>query len=105
MNIAVVSHKGGSGKSAIAANLAGALAARGVDVLAVDVDPQAGLTAALGVEPEKPTLYEVIHARAQVVEAIRTTGTSGLFLLPSDLDLAGAELELPSLASILGAGV
>ncbi len=97
MNIAVVSHKGGSGKSAIAANLAGALSAGGVDVLAVDVDPQAGLTAALGVDPDKPTLYEVIHGRAQAEEAVRSTSTPGLSLLPSDLDLAGAELELPSL--------
>jgi chromosome partitioning protein len=97
MNVAVISHKGGSGKSAIAANLAGALALDGTDVLAVDVDPQAGLTAALGVEPRKPTLYEVLHRRALAADAVCATAIPGLALIPSDLDLAGAELELPSL--------
>ena len=68
-----------------------------MDVLAVDVDPQAGLTAALEVEPQKPTLYEVLHGRAHAADPVCATAIQGLALLPSDLDLAGAELELPSL--------
>ena len=96
--VAVISHKGGSGKSAIAANLAGAFADAGSSVLAVDVDPQAGLTAALGLEATKPTLYEVISGAARPEEAIRATAVERLSLLPADLDLAGAELELPSRA-------
>jgi chromosome partitioning protein len=63
----------------------------------VDVDPQAGLTAALGVEPRKPTLYEVLHGREHAADAVCATAVHRLFLIPSDLDLAGAELELPSL--------
>lgn len=95
LNVAVISHKGGSGKSAIAANLAGAYVQDGVDVLAVDVDPQGGLTAALGVGATKPTLYEVISDKARAEEAVRPTAIRGLSLIPADLDLAGAELELP----------
>lgn len=95
LSVAVISHKGGSGKSAIAANLAGAFAAADTTVLAVDVDPQGGLTAALGVEAGKPTLYEVLHGRARPEEAARSTTSRGLVLLPADLDLAGAEMELP----------
>ena len=95
LNVAVISHKGGSGKSAIAANLAGALTHYGARVLAVDVDPQGGLTAALGIEPVKPTLYEVINDQARAEDAVRPTVAKGLSILPSDLDLAGAELELP----------
>lgn len=94
-NIAVISHKGGSGKTALAANLAGAFAAAGNSVLAVDVDPQGGLTAALGVEPGKPTLYEVINRLARPEGAARPTAVPGITLLPADFDLAGAELELP----------
>lgn len=96
LNVAVISHKGGSGKSAIAANLAGAFAHGGSSVLAVDVDPQGGLTAALGIEPTKPTLYEVINDQARAEDAVRPTAARGLTLLPSDIDLAGAELELPA---------
>jgi len=95
LNLAVISHKGGSGKSAIAANLAGAAAIAGAGVLAVDVDPQGGLTAALGVEATKPTLYEVLTEQARAEEAVRSTAVRGLSVLLADPDLAGAELELP----------
>ena len=95
LNVAVISHTGGSGKSAIAANLAGAFATGGSSVLVVDVDPQAGVTAALGVEPSKPGLYEVLNGQASAETAARETAVPGLRLLPADLDLAGAELELP----------
>lgn len=95
LNVAVISHKGGSGKSALAANLAGTFAANGATVLAVDVDPQGGLTAALGIEATKPTLYEVLNDQARPEEAVRETTVRGLSLLPADIDLAGAELEMP----------
>lgn len=95
LNLAVISHKGGSGKSAIAANLAGAAAIAGAGVLAVDVDPQGGLTAALGVEATKPTLYEVLAEQARAEDAIRPTADRGLSVLLADADLAGAELEIP----------
>lgn len=93
--IVIAAHKGGSGKTTVAVNLAGALAQLGMRVLLVDTDPQGAASAALGVDPRKPTLYEVISGTAKRHEAIVGTSTSGLAILPSDLDLAGAEVELP----------
>lgn len=93
--IVVAAHKGGSGKTTVTVNLAGALAHLGMRVLIVDADPQGAAAAALGVEPVKPTLYEVLTGSAQRNEAITGTIVPGLSILPSDLDLAGAEVELP----------
>jgi len=93
--IAAAAHKGGAGKSLLIANLAAALAADGARVLAVDADSQGALGAALGVRVEKPGLYEVLRGRASAADAIETTAIDRLDLLPADLDLAGAEDELP----------
>jgi len=95
--IVIAAHKGGSGKTTVAVNLAGALANLGMRVLLVDTDPQGACAAALGLEPGKPTLYEVLVGQSQRQEAIVGTNVAGLSLLPSDLDLAGAEVELPKL--------
>jgi chromosome partitioning protein len=94
ITLTVAAHKGGAGKTLVVANLAGALALQGDQVLAVDADPQGALSAALGVRPTKPTLYEVLRGRAQAADAIETTATDRLDVLPADLDLAGAEIEL-----------
>ena len=96
--LAIVSHKGGSGKSTVTANLAGAIAAGGQRVLAVDVDPQGGLGAALGISPAKPTVYEVLLGNATAREATVATETDGISVISADLDLAGAEVELPGRA-------
>ncbi len=95
LRLAVVAHKGGAGKTVLSANLAAAAAGRARRVVAVDCDPQGGLGAALGVEPGKPGLYEVLNGQAEVEEALRPTSVEGLRVLPADLDLAGAEVELP----------
>jgi chromosome partitioning protein len=94
--IAAAAHKGGAGKTCLVANLAAALAADGARVLAVDADPQGALSAALGVRPEKPGMFEVLTGRAPAADAIETTAVDRLDVLPADLDLAGAEVELPS---------
>jgi chromosome partitioning protein len=92
--LAVVSHKGGAGKTAVAANLAGVLATTR-PVLAVDVDPSGGLGAALGIPPgSKPSLYEVITGQADAASAV-INGYQQLSVIPADLDLAGSEIELP----------
>lgn len=107
--LVIAAHKGGSGKTTVAVNLAASLANLGMRVLLVDTDPQGACAGALGVEVAKPTIYEVLTGQVQRQEAITGTHVAGLSLLPSDLDLAGAEVELPkvegwqlSLRRILG---
>lgn len=79
----------------MAVNLAGALVAGGRRVLLVDVDPQGAASAALGLPPAKPTVYEVLAGQASVDEAARASAVEGLDVLAADLDLAGSEVELP----------
>lgn len=97
--IVIAAHKGGSGKTTVAVNLAGAIASLGRRVLIIDADPQGAVAAALGLEPRKPTLYEVLLGHSGLQEAIVGTTVPGLSILPSDLDLAGAEVELPKFES------
>jgi len=94
--IAVFNHKGGVGKTTTVANLGSALARRGRRVLLLDCDPQACLTVHLGVDLESPdgSIYEVLTRDLPLEEAVRETGEEGLQMVPSHLDLAGAELEL-----------
>jgi chromosome partitioning protein len=93
--IAIAAHKGGAGKTTVAVNLAGALAARGLRVLVVDGDPQGAAGAALAAEVEKPTLYEALTGQATASDALCSTRIENITVLPADLDLAGAEVELP----------
>lgn len=97
--LVVANAKGGVGKTTVSANLVGALAERGLDVLGVDADPQGNLTEALGhldaYEAEPPTLYDILldaDARDDV-EGILESGTEA-DLLPSSIDMLGATVEL-----------
>lgn len=97
IRITVAAHKGGVGKTALTAAIAGALALAGRTVLAVDTDPQGALGAVLGVPtPAKPTVYEALAGQAPAARAVVTTTTPGLLLMPADLDLSAAELETPA---------
>jgi chromosome partitioning protein len=94
--VALANQKGGVGKTTTAINLGAALAHRGVQVLLVDVDPQANTSSGLGVDPRRARLsvYELLLGEARVDEVALPTSVEGLFLVPSTPALAGAEIEL-----------
>ncbi len=94
--IAVVNQKGGVGKTTTAVNVAAQLASRDKPVLIVDLDPQGNATSGLGIAKDTVSLstYEVLCQEAPLHDAILETQTPGLFILPANANLAGAEIEL-----------
>jgi chromosome partitioning protein len=93
--VAVANQKGGVGKTTTAVNLGCALAERGQRILIVDLDPQANATSALGMqEVESESIYDSLLGGASIVEKVLPTRIERLFLVPADLDLAGAEVEI-----------
>ncbi len=97
--LAVVNQKGGVGKTTTAINLGAALAELGHPVLLVDLDPQANSTSGLGLNPARirNTIYQLLAGEASVEESVVETGVPLLRLVPSHIDLAGAEIELATL--------
>lgn len=97
--IAVANQKGGVGKTTTAVNLAAALASADRKVLLVDADPQANATSGAGIPREKSrkTLYDAIVLGKPVREMVLSTDIPTLWVLPSDKNLAGAEVELVDL--------
>src|SRR5438552_1365940 len=93
--VAIANQKGGVGKTTTAVNLGSALAEQGRSILIVDLDPQANATSAFGMQDlEGESLYEPLLSRAQIVDRVFPTRLERLFLIPADLDLAGAEVEI-----------
>jgi chromosome partitioning protein len=93
--VAIANQKGGVGKTTTAVNLGAALAEIGHRILIVDLDPQANATSSFGLQAvEQTSLYEPLIGDASITERIFPTEREGLFIVPSDLDLAGAEVEI-----------
>jgi chromosome partitioning protein len=97
--VAVVNQKGGVGKTTTAINLAAALAEVGHATLLIDLDPQANSTSGLGLDPSRARLnaYHLLSGEAALEQVAQATGAPGLSLVPSHIDLAGAEIELASM--------
>ena len=93
--IAVTNQKGGVGKTTTAINLSACVAELGKRALLVDIDPQGNATSGLGqADRVERTVYDVLIGEAAAREAILRTGFGELDLLPTGIDLAGAEIEL-----------
>lgn len=94
--IAVVNQKGGVGKTTSTVNLAASIAAKGYKVLLVDIDPQGNATSGLGVNKRelKISSYDVLVNSMLIEKVMIKTEFENLWVLPSSMNLAGAELEL-----------
>ena len=94
--IAITNQKGGVGKTTTAINLSASLAEKGKRVLVVDADQQGNTTSGLGLEKNEiaQTIYEIFLGEATIAEVKQPTCMEGMEILPSNINLTGAEIEL-----------
>ncbi len=92
--IAVANQKGGVGKTTTVINLAASLGVAEKRVLVVDIDPQANATSGVGIGKVKPSVYDVLVRGLQLGGAVVKTSIPFLEIVPSEIDLVGAEIEL-----------
>ena len=94
--IAIANQKGGVGKTTTSINLSACIAAKGKKVLVIDIDPQGNTTSGLGIEKEnvENSVYELMLGECSIREITIKTEIENLYILPSNVNLAGAEIEL-----------
>ncbi|NCC87513.1 MAG: ParA family protein [Clostridia bacterium] len=94
--IAIVNQKGGVGKTTTAVNLAAAVGAKGKKVLLVDIDPQGNATSGMGIEKRQLqfSAYDILINDAKASDVIKISQFENVDILPANMNLAGAELEL-----------
>ncbi len=98
--IAIVNQKGGVGKTTTAVNLSAVLAKKGKKVLLIDEDPQGNATSGLGIEKnQEKSIYDVLISETPFEEAVIKTAIKNLYVCPSNINLAGAEVELVNMLS------
>lgn len=100
--LTIANQKGGVGKTTSAVNLAASLAAHGLGVLVIDLDPQGNASTALGVDHRSgvPSSYELLTGEVGLDEAMhQSPHNDNLFCVPATIDLAGAEIELVSMVA------
>lgn len=101
--ISFSNQKGGVGKTTSCVNISAQIANKGKKVLMIDMDPQGNATSGLGIQKSKAknTIYDVIIGRCDIKDAIIKTKFKNLSVVPANIDLAGAEIELQELDEVL----
>ena len=98
--IAVANQKGGVGKTTTAVNLATIIAKKGKRVVLIDADPQGNATSGLGIEKEQDkSTYDLLIDEVDIISVLKDTCVNNLKISPSNMNLAGAEVELVSMMS------
>ncbi|MFC2103544.1 ParA family protein [Bacteroidota bacterium] len=92
--ISIANQKGGVGKTTTAINVSSLIAAAEKKILLIDIDPQANSSSGLGIRDYSPSIYEVLVGQANIKEAIIDSYMPFLDLLPSNINLVGAEIEM-----------